>query len=237
MTRNVVSATDFAPDSADDGATIKLTQQEAGSFIQRDPTRRIPGLVAAQVPYYLQALPKTIRQRLIPLAATAERITPLVEASDQPIELAIQQILSQEHIHCGTLQPECLPDWCRLRLIVTDDIDGRTEIVYDGRDWRALAQHSGSLPDPLALVRVAWSSDPSRSLPPVVLSGQAEGDRDADAQVEEDTIIPEKLPAYMITCQLVTQLWYVAALLMLVLRSCVMCSLISTSPQLGIMMD
>ena len=154
----------FAPDREDDGVTIVLRQDQVHLLQGSDPCRWFPGLVAEQVRAYLQALPKSERQQLIPFAETSAAIVEevLEDQTASAISAVLARVLSKRGIQAGQLRYDTLPDHCRLRYRL---LNAEGDEQYCGRDPGALQGEDGSLPDPLAAWRLLWDSPPKQGLP------------------------------------------------------------------------
>ncbi|TVR43733.1 MAG: ATP-dependent RNA helicase HrpA [Planctomycetota bacterium] len=151
------------PGDDDDGATIRIPQDQLDRLELWRCERVLPGLVAWSIEEWHRGLPARWREEL-PLSQ--ERLWEWSEellASTCDLATAMRQILAR-HQGPDSVIPSLarLPDWCRLRLQICAE-DGR--ILESSRDPQSLLSANPESQDSLAALRAQIESAPSQDWP------------------------------------------------------------------------
>lgn len=152
-----------APGSEDDGVTVEMSEADLPLLAACDPSRVVPGLLEAQVLALLSGLPKDLRRRLIPLAEAATRLAAAIRGQKAAVPRALAAQLVEE-LRCRpaeVLFAPLPPELC-LRVVVKD---GSKKVLHQGRDLAQVLGLAGLRPDPLAVAREAYDSQPAAEWP------------------------------------------------------------------------
>ncbi len=116
----------FAPESENDGASIRLPAALLGALRPADVDASVPAFLERRVELRLRALPKPMRRQLHPLAGTAVQLaaTLIVQAEAGPLDARLARLLLREYNL--NIDPEpwrqlVEPDFLRPRIVVVDD--------------------------------------------------------------------------------------------------------------------
>lgn len=121
-----------------DGVTLKLPYQKAKSIDNALLDWLVPGHLEAKVHALLKALPKQIRQRLLPLAETAKTISQALRPTGDTLIASLKNHLHQTYsieTYNSDWDESAIPDHLRVRVEVHNK---KGESIADARDAETL---------------------------------------------------------------------------------------------------
>ena len=131
-------AYEYRPGSETDGVTLRLPYSKASSIDSAMLDWLVPGHLEPKILHLLKALPKRVRQRLIPLAETAKQIAREIRPTGQTLAQSLAQHLEKKYsleTYASDWDESAIPSHLRARLEVHDKT-GNT--LAQGRDLAAV---------------------------------------------------------------------------------------------------
>ncbi|MEM8547071.1 MAG: ATP-dependent RNA helicase HrpA, partial [Pseudomonadota bacterium] len=154
----------FAPDRADDGATLRVPERLLRAVTASDIDLSVPGWLAERIALRLRALPKAQRKQLHPIAERAAALVDQLrrQRSNETLDDRLRRALLREfnvEVAAGTWDHFAEPDHLRPRIVV---IDEKGQSIAAGRELDALV---AGAPEPAATMTesaVVMASAPAR---------------------------------------------------------------------------
>ena len=143
----------YAPGDAVDGITVTIPAGMAASVPVSAPDWLVPGFIAEKIQTLIRGLPKTIRRQLGPAPRVVESMLADIPATfeNEPLVNTLGRLLHQRfgvHVSAGMWPTDVLPDYLKMRIVITDS---------SGREI-------GSSRDPSILHRLAAGGGDTRQL-------------------------------------------------------------------------
>lgn len=120
----------YRPGESDDGVTMEVSVAVAADLGEATLDWAVPGHLLAKVEHYLKSLPKELRRAVMPLAASAKAMVPLLQSRNrlvggrETLKEALATLLGERfqlRIRPSVWDERPLPDFLRVRVRVTDD--------------------------------------------------------------------------------------------------------------------
>ena len=113
----------FEPGKPKDGLTVRINQSVAGSVPPQAAGWLVPGLLRDKIAFLIKNLAKEYRRKLVPVAATAERIFREMPRQDVPLATALSRFIDQHFgvdIPASAWSEKDLPEHLKMRIAITD---------------------------------------------------------------------------------------------------------------------
>ena len=113
----------FEPGQPQDGLTVRINQTFAGSVPPQAADWLVPGLLRDKIALLIKGLAKEYRRKLVPVAATAERIFREMPRQDVPLATALSRFISEHfgvEIPASAWSEKDLPEHLKMRIAITD---------------------------------------------------------------------------------------------------------------------
>ncbi len=151
----------FAPDSQDDGVTVRVPASVAGTVPPESFDWLVPGFLAEKITALIRGLPKEYRRRLVPVARTVEAIlAEMPKSGDEPLVTVLGRIVQRRfglQIPASAWPTDRLPAHLRTRIAVTGP---RGQILAADRDPQVLQAVAAPADDRLlADLRRRWERE------------------------------------------------------------------------------